>query len=84
MKLVELKERLPDFSEFSFFKSYGISANCCVQGYYITRPESIQAICCGEKAFFKGTKEGYEKAVKWLEEKRIVWLKKLGVEFENE
>lgn len=84
IKVYDLKKHFPDFSQFDFFKFYGLSPSCCIEGDYVSRPARIRAICGSEKAFFKGTAEGYEEAKKWLEEKRILWLKKMGVVFIDE
>ena len=83
MKLIDIKKLLPEFKDFSLYKQYGISKKCCIEGYNITKPYKIHARCGTDDNYFEYSESGYAEAIKWLEEKRLLWLKRLGVQFKE-
>lgn len=75
--------RFPAFKDFSLCKMYGISKKCRISGYILTKPYMFHAICGWNDKYFEYSESGYEEAKKWLEETRILCLKMLGVEEEQ-
>lgn len=80
----DIRSKLPKFEEFNIYGVYGISRKCCIEGKNIVKPYEFHAICGWLDKYFEYSPSGYEEAIKWLEEKRILCMKYLGVEVDNE
>lgn len=60
---------IPEYEDFQFDRRYGISSRCYIQLLNAVNPY-FNAVVLDESKTFEGSKEGLEKAVNWLEEKR--------------
>lgn len=70
MQAIKIKSLdLPEYEDFQFDRRYGISSRCYVQLLNAVNPY-FNAVVLDESKTFEGSKEGFEKAVNWLEEKR--------------